>query len=124
MPELKYRRKLSLEGKGSTTWATHSHTPVSVIKWDGFDEVIDAAASLPQNQRTLDRDFAESLKQKSPDIIAGREEDVTACSLAVLSHFASVVRVLLFETNTCYILSNPDIVLGYSEEDTSETVEN
>ena len=124
MPELKYRRKLALEGKGSTTWATHSHTPVSVIKWDGFNEVIDAAASLPQNQRTFDWDFAESLKQKSPDIIAGREEDVTACSLAVLSHFASVVQVLLFETNTCYILSNPDIVLSYSEEDTSETVEN
>jgi hypothetical protein len=124
LPELKYRDRLSLEGKGSTTWATHSHSPVNVIKWDAFDNVIEAAAALPQNQRDLNWDFAESLRQKSPDAIVGREEDVTACSLMVLSHFGTVIRMLLFETNTCYILSAPDIVVSYSEEDTSETVEN
>ena len=125
LPELSYRERLSIEGKGSTKWAAHSHSPAGVVLWESFDAVVvEQAASSPQSQRTLDWNFAESLQQKAPDIIMGREEDVTACTLAVLSHFAKVIQVLKFETNTCFILSNPDIVVSYSEQDTSETLQN
>ena len=31
LPELSYRERLSMEGKGSTKWAAHSHSPAGVI---------------------------------------------------------------------------------------------
>lgn len=125
LPELSYRERLPMEGKGSTEWAAHSHSPAGAMRWEAFDAVVVAqAASSPQSQRILDWNFAESLKQKAPDIIMGREEDVTACTLSVLSHFGKVIQVLKFETNTWFILSSPDIVVSYSEQDTSEALEN
>lgn len=38
LPPLKYEKlTASGQGKGSTVWAAHSHTPVSVDEWTEFD---------------------------------------------------------------------------------------
>jgi hypothetical protein len=41
------------EGKGSTTWAPHSHTPVSISSWDTFDDCIRVEAAKPENAEVL-----------------------------------------------------------------------
>ena len=40
LPDLPYRNgELQEQGKGSTTWAAHSHTPVTVSLWEDFERM-------------------------------------------------------------------------------------
>jgi hypothetical protein len=53
LPELPYNLdNLATKGKGLTTWASHSHTPVSISKWDAFDACIRVEAAKHENTDT------------------------------------------------------------------------
>jgi hypothetical protein len=79
LPALKYRNvTASGQGKGTTEWAAHSHTPIGVEMWDDFDALVTAEGQNPRNHRTLDFDLAQELvtilKYIGP---VSRGEDVT-----------------------------------------------
>lgn len=58
LPELPYRiEELQEQGKGSTTWAAHSHTPVNVLLWEDFGGKIAGEAHKAINQRPIGADL-------------------------------------------------------------------
>ena len=42
------------QGKGSTEWASHSHTPLTVVEWTDFDELVAAEGEQPRNTAMID----------------------------------------------------------------------
>jgi hypothetical protein len=54
LPEIQYENQtVAGEGKGSTEWAAHSHTPTSVVEWTGFDNLVAAEGNHHRNQRLV-----------------------------------------------------------------------
>ena len=52
LPDLCYKNtNTSGVGKGSTTWAAHSHTPLGVQSWNEFDKLVTAEGKLHETSR-------------------------------------------------------------------------
>jgi hypothetical protein len=49
------------EGKGSTEWAAHSHTPTDLQVWDEFDDLVNAEGRKPRNERCVEVDLIAEL---------------------------------------------------------------
>jgi hypothetical protein len=112
LPELPYVLDyLAAEGKGSTTWAPHSHTPVSISKWDAFDACIRAEAAKHENTEVLDADVVAELRIIGSHLIRQikKEEDVTNNTLALLLPLSDL-STFEFDTSDEHTTSNPDMV--------------
>lgn len=126
LPEFRYQKYLSLDGKGSTAWASHSHTPCAVRKWDtSFDTLIAGASThsiSSQNVVPNTMNLEEQLRIGTPQTVIGREEDVTSNALAVLNFFGGHTQ-LGFASRTTNIFSIPDIVSTKVVEESHESFE-
>ena len=111
---LSYRNTtVSGKGKGSTTWAAHSHTPVKLEVWDGFDELVKVEGMKPRNQRLVDIDFGARLDAEFlPNV--SEEEHVTDSLAQLLRVFSRVPGELSggfeFPKSNSHITANPDII--------------
>jgi hypothetical protein len=95
---------------------------VGVSKWSAFSDIVAAASSFNESNVDVDDQYFDIILRGAAKIVVGREEDVTTCALAVLSFLASVAKeFLLFETNACFILSAPDIIVSRRTETATET---
>jgi predicted Ser/Thr protein kinase len=116
LPSLKYENvTASGQGKGTTEWAAHSHTPIGVELWGDFDELVTAEGQNPRNLRTLDFDlrqeFFNAMKYVFP---VSKEEDVTIRLETVLSVFSNADQNISggfnFRQHNQQIIGNPDLV--------------
>lgn len=52
LPPLRFEHAAAAgQGKGSTEWAANSHTPVEVVEWTEFDELVTAEVVHTRNTR-------------------------------------------------------------------------
>lgn len=112
LPDLKYDTGVNqAQGKGSTKWAAHSHTPVSVAEWKEFDGLIKAEGQKRTEVVTLERSIASAMDdilRKNP-VIVKEEEHVTTNTVAVLNQSRELLGCL-FSSGSKFLKSNPDIV--------------
>jgi predicted Ser/Thr protein kinase len=116
LPSLKYEHlTVSGQGKGTTEWAPHSHTPVRVEIWGDFDALVTAEAQNSRNHPTSDFDlrqkFLNAMEYASP---VSKEEDVTNRLETVLSVFSKADQTFSggfnFRQQNQQIIGNPDLV--------------
>eukprot|EP00977_Amphora_coffeiformis_P017981 scaffold6064_cov173-Amphora_coffeaeformis.AAC.10 len=114
LPELFYENTTTRgQGKGSTTWAAHSHTPVGVELWDDFDNLVTAEGREPCNHEQQDIDFVDVLSHtRLPPV--SREEDVTNRLETILDVFSdagwNLSGGIKFPQHNQQIIGKPDIV--------------
>jgi hypothetical protein len=109
LPELPYDlHNLSAKGKGSTKWASHSHTPVSISKWDAFDACVRVEAAKHENTLVLDADVVAALSRIELNTIY-KEEDVTNDTMTLLRPLSDL-STFEFTTSDEFTMSNPDLV--------------
>jgi hypothetical protein len=115
LPALRYRNlETGGQGKGSTEWAAHSHTPLNLEVWEDFDERVEAESLLPRNQNVVDFNFAERLRTIVLNKVK-KEEDVTDCLNIVLLRFSGPPDQNLsggveFCKSNQHIFASPDLV--------------
>lgn len=115
LPALTYGNlEIGGQGKGSTTWAAHSHTPLQLQVWEDFDELVKAEARRPRNQTVVDSNFSERLGNMFFKRIK-QEEDVTDCLENVLLQFSgppgqNLSSGVEFCKSSKYVLGNPDLI--------------
>lgn len=118
LPEITYENETaSGQGKGSTEWAAHSHTPVSVEEWTDFGSLVAAEGTLERNQRVVDSNFdlktrfEIDLERLEP---CSEEEHVTSATAFLLSNI-SIERYDLsdgvyFPRRNQELTAKPDII--------------
>lgn len=113
LPDLTYEHgDLQEQGKGSTTWAAHSHTPVTVSLWTNFDAEIAAAAEQGTNRRTMDANVQERINVTLGVLDAIiEEEDVTTNTHLLLKNvfteLSAEISILKTQKKTT---ANPDLI--------------
>jgi hypothetical protein len=112
LPELPYViGDLASKGKGSTKWASHSHTPSSISRWDAFNECIRVEAAKPENVEVLVADVVAALN--SIRLLLHKvymEEHVTNNTMNLLSPLSNL-STFEFTTADSFTMSNPDLVV-------------
>jgi hypothetical protein len=109
LPDLPYdMNNLAAKRKGSTTWAPHSHTPVSISKWDAFDECIRAEGAKHENSKVLDADVVAELNIIKLQKVY-KEELVTNNTITLLRPLSDL-STFEFTTTDEFTMSNPDLV--------------
>jgi hypothetical protein len=109
LPELPYDlHNLAANGKGSTMWASHSHTPVSISEWGAFDACILVEAAKQENAEILDADVVAALNTIELHAVH-REEDVTNNTMTLLRPLSDL-STFEFTTSDEFTMSNPDLV--------------
>ena len=124
LPDLELAlNEVKTQEKGSTEWAAHSHSPVSLQEWDNFDELISIESEKTENQE--DRKLMglhEVVQLFVPWNKVKQEEDVTDRTLALLNTGTKDQFKLWgryeFGKATKHILAKPDII---AEENNDET---
>jgi hypothetical protein len=115
LPALNYAdTETSGQGKGSTTWAAHSHTPIGVRFWGNFDALVAAEAQRPPNRQVLDIAFSTKLDELFLKVVR-KEEDVTNRLEKVLDEFCDPSNRDLsggveFCQSNQHILANPALI--------------
>lgn len=106
------------QGKGSTTWAAHSHTPSGLEVWEDFEESVVAEGNKSVNQNVLDIDFSSvlaSIRLKAVE----QEEDVTDNLERLLEVFAddewNLSGGVKFKKSSQHVTANPDIIAEDNE---------
>jgi hypothetical protein len=91
LPPLRYENTTAAgQGKGSTEWAAHSHTPGEVVEWTEFDALVTAEGAHARNALMVDVNLSERLNDQAEDFRAvSEEEHVTDCLKSLLEKFAS-----------------------------------
>ena len=82
LPSLRYENVTTAgQGKGSTEWATHSHTPMAVVEWSDFDELVATEGEQPRNTVMIDHIRLEKMLQNQAEFFnaVSEEEHVTDC---------------------------------------------
>jgi len=116
LPVLDYQNTTaSGQGKGSTEWAAHSHTPMGVELWGEFDQLVTAEGQKPRNLSTLDIDFSQRLEIITSDLNpVSREEDVTNRLESILATFAreqwDLSGGIVFSQQNQQIIGKPDLI--------------
>jgi len=116
LPELDYQNTTtSGQGKRSTEWAAHSHTPIGVELWGDFDQLVTAEGQKPRNLSTLDIDFSQRLEIVTSDLNSvSREEDVTNRLESILNVFAreqwDLSGGIVFPQQNQQIIGKPDLI--------------
>lgn len=65
LPDLEYNQdETQSQQKGSTEWAAHSHTPVSVVEWTDFHTKIEEASRRPGNTCVCTGNASERMSQQ------------------------------------------------------------
>ena len=87
LPDLEVALKeVETQGKGSTEWAAHSHSPVRLQQWDNFDELIAVESEKTENQKERNLiGLRDVVKQFLPWNKVKEEEDITDRTLALLN---------------------------------------
>jgi len=121
LPELRYQNTTtSGQGKGSTEWAAHSHSPVGVQTWDDFDNLVAAEAQKPSNSVEQDIDFLGDLSRARLNRVSS-EEDVTNRLETILSVFAdetwNLTAGITFPQQNQQLIGNPDIVASNLDDE-------
>lgn len=118
LPEITYENETAAgQGKGSTEWAAHSHTPVSVEEWTDFGSLVAAEGTREHNQRVVDSNFdlatrfEMNLEQLEP---CSEEEHVTSATAFLLSNI-SIERYdlsdgIYFPRRNNELTAKPDII--------------
>lgn len=114
LPKLKYENlTASGQGKGSTKWAAHSHTPVTVGEWRDLDALIVAEGKKDGNNATIAVDLESQLDTFARFAATVSEEEHVSQRL---NTFLSVVSEGGFITDTVFntrsneFTSSPDLV--------------
>jgi predicted Ser/Thr protein kinase len=116
LPELDYQNTTTAgQGKGSTEWAAHSHTPIGVDLWGDFDQLVTAEGQKPRNLSTLDIDFSQRLEIVTSDLNPiSSEEDVTNRLESILAVFAReqwhLSGGIVFPQQNQQIIGKPDLI--------------
>lgn len=116
LPDLAYQNLTTAgQGKGSTEWAAHSSTPLGVVLWDEFDELVAAEGQKARNRVTQDIDFPGRLQIVCEDLQAiSREEDVTNRFQSILDVFCrkawNLSGGIIFTQQNLQIIGKPDLV--------------
>lgn len=122
LPKLNYKEgELQLQGKGSTEWAAHSHAPISVGKWNDFDQAIRTESLKPSNNVNIKANVSGDMQsQRLRKVI--EEEHVTHNTVTLLDAAFSGLEVdFEFSTTPKYTVSNPDITF-YREKVQSKII--
>jgi len=116
LPELRYENvTTSGQGKGSTTWAAHSHTPTAVAEWEDFDNLVATEGMHARNHRQVEENlsllFKSYLRFMEP---CSTEEHISKVTSGVLnamkvSDFDLSDGVSFPERNT-ELTAKPDII--------------
>jgi hypothetical protein len=76
LPSLRYENTtVAGEGKESTEWAAHSHSPVKVVAWTDFDALVTAEGTQARNTVIVDANLSERLNEQAEDFAAVSEEE-------------------------------------------------
>jgi hypothetical protein len=115
LPALEYENAWA-SGKGSTEWAAHSHTPLSVNEWTDFDALIEIEGNKDGNKTTtvttinLESELANIQRYCSP---VSEEEHVTAnlnFLLKGVSNHQELTQGIVFNTRSKELISSPDLI--------------
>jgi hypothetical protein len=98
------------KGKGSMTWASHSHTPVSISSWDDFDICIRAELVKHEDAQVLDADVVAALNVITPLLFEVRTEEHVTNNTALLLRPLSDLSTFKFDTGDEFTMSNPGLV--------------
>ena len=109
LPNLPYMREdLRKQADDSTKWASHSHCPLTVSKWDDFDACIEAAALHPTSTVAVDTNLAQeisSLRLKKVE-----EEDHVTLNLERILEPLADLTSFEFSTTNKSTKCNPDLI--------------
>ena len=111
LPDLPYERsELEMQEKGSTAWAAHSHTPISVVEWTDFQSKIAEASRTPETTVIVDANVAGRMNEQVLKEVT-REEHVTDNAETLLRTAFQTVRAnLRFKQDSRFTLSSPDLI--------------
>lgn len=125
LPDLRYNNtNTSAVGKGSTTWAAHSHTPLGVQSWNEFDNLVITEGNKEQNLEKQDIDFLGELEIVRRYLTPVENElDVTSRLENILAVFSNSTWNLSggikFEQENQNINANPDLVALVRDDEAS-----
>jgi len=109
LPNLPYAKEdLSKQADDSTKWASHSHCPLTVSKWDEFDACIATAAIQPSSAVAIDTDLSQQMSSVRLKTVE-EEDHVTQNVERILEPLADLTR-FEFSTTNKHTKSNPDLI--------------
>ena len=118
LPALKYQNQTaSGQGKGSTRYAAHSHTPFGVELWGDFEALIEAEGQKSRNHRDVaDLDLEQELASLAEVLgTVSREEDVTNRVETLLNLFSrdkwNLSGGFCFPQQNQQIIAKPDLIV-------------
>lgn len=110
LPDLPYLREdLRKQAEESTKWASHSHCPLNVSKWDDFDACIETAARQAACAVAIDTDLAHEMSSLRLKKVA--EEDHVTQNLERILEPLADLTCFEFSTTNKYTKSNPDLIV-------------
>lgn len=116
LPVLKYENlNTSGQGKGSTTGAAHSHSPVELELWNDFEALVALEGQKTRNQTELDVDFVGQLNNSAKfSPAASSEQEVTNFLQLSLNCFSydewGLSGGINFKPASNQITANPDLI--------------
>ena len=115
LPALKYENTTaSGQGKGSTTWAAHSHTPLFVNEWTDFDALVDMEGNKDGNNTTVAINLKSELAIAQRYCVPVSEEEHVTANLNLLlqgvSNYEELTHGIVFNTRSNELISAPDLI--------------
>ncbi|KAL3912559.1 MAG: hypothetical protein SGILL_006832 [Bacillariaceae sp.] len=114
LPPLKYENTTTAgQGKGSTNWAAHSHTPISVAEWTDFDSLVVAEGQKDANKTIATINLGSELSTTARRAaVVSEEEHVTQRlnSMLGIVAFEGFTGDTVFNTRSNELTAEPDII--------------
>jgi predicted Ser/Thr protein kinase len=108
LPSLPYDKEDLKKLDKSTKWASHSHCPLKVSKWDEFDACIATAALQPSSAVAIDTDLSQQMSSVKLKMVL-QEDHVTHNVERILELVADLTG-FEFSTTDKYTKSNPELI--------------
>lgn len=117
LPELRYENlTVSGQGKGSTEFAAHSHTPIEVKEWAEFPHLIEETKNSQWAQQPAPFDMSAAMRTLRLSKVS-KEEEVTNRTQQVLAYLEENFSNCEFRERSSEIQADPDLIAMESRDE-------